>query len=129
MVKAYFLPALESIETGLSKLDLVPRSLVALDAQAGLDLGAFRLLRDHIDNCPPQETKVEIPVFDCVQLTKARLQIYVRSPHTSFRSVEAITTLGDWNRRLQMAKSLEELHKLWDLVTDDGRTKSAFRGP
>ena len=24
-----------------------------------------------------------------------------------------------------MAKSLEELHKLWDLVTGDGRTKSA----
>ena len=34
-------------------------------------------------------------------------------------------TLGDQNRRLQMAKSLEELHELWDLVTGDGRTKPA----
>ena len=125
MVKVYFLPALKSIQTGLSKLDLVSRSLVDLDAQAGLDLGAFRLLRDYIDNSPHQEIEVEILAIDCVLPTKARLKIYVRSPHTSFRSVEDIMTLGDQNRRLQMAKSLEELHKLWDRVTGDGRTKSA----
>ena len=125
MVKAYFIPALKSIQTGLSKLDLVSRSLVALNAQAGLDLGAFRLLRDYIDNSPHQEIEVEILAIDCVLPTKARLKIYVRSPHTSFRSVEDIMTLGDQNRRLQMAKSLEELHKLWDLVTGDGRTKPA----
>ena len=125
MVEAYFLPTLKSIQTGLSKLDLVSRSLVALDAQAGLDLGAFRLLRDYINNSPHQEIEVEILAIDCVLPTKARLKIYVRSPHTSFRSVEDIITLGDQNRRLQMAKSLEELHKLWDLVTGDGRTKGA----
>ena len=33
MVKAYFLPALKSIQTGLSKLDLVSRSLVALNTK------------------------------------------------------------------------------------------------
>ena len=125
MANAYFLPALKSIQTGLSKLDLVSRSLVALDAQAGLDLGAFRLLRDYINSSPHQKIEVEILAIDCVLPTKARLKIYVRSPHTSFRSVEDIMTLGDRNRRLQMAKSLEELHKLWDLVTGDGRPKSA----
>ena len=125
MVKAYFLPALKSIQSGLSKLDLVSRSLVALDAQAGLDLGAFRLLRDYIDNSPHQEIEVEILAIDCVLPTKARLKIYLRSPRTSFRSVVDIMTLGDQDRRLQMAESFEELHKLWDLVTGDGNTKSA----
>ena len=88
-------------------------------------MGAFRLVRDCVDNSPHQEIEVEILAVDCVLPTKARLKICVRSPHTSFRSVENIITLGDQNHRLQMAKSLEELHKLWDLVTRDGRTRSA----
>ena len=123
--KAYFLPALKSIQSGLSRLDLVSQSLVALDAEAGLDLGAFGLLRDYIDNSPHQKIEVEILAIDCVLPTNARIKIYVRSPHTSFRSVEDIMTLGDQNRRLQIAKGLEELHKLWDLVIGDGTVKSA----
>ena len=123
--KAYFIPTRKSVQSGLSKLELVSRSLFALDAKAGIDLGAFCLLRDYINNSPHLEIDVEIFAIDCVLPAKARLKIYVRSPHTSFRSVEDIMTLGDENRRLQVAKSLEELHELWDLVTGDGGPKPA----
>ena len=99
IAKAYFIPTLKSIQSRLSKFDLVSRSVVALDAQAGLDLGAFDLVRDYIDASPHQKIEVEIFAVDCVLPTKARIKMYLRSPHTSFRSVEDIMILGDQNRR------------------------------
>ena len=125
LVKVYFFPAFKSVQLGISKLDLVSQSIDHLNARNGLQLGAFDLLKHYIIYSPHRNIDVEMLAFDCISPARSRLKIYVRSPYTSFDSVQEILTLGDKRRRVQMSSSLEKLHELWDLVTDDGRPKSA----
>ena len=125
LVKVYFFPAFKSVQLGISKLDVVAQSIDHLNARKGLQLGAFDLLKHYIKHSPHRKLDVEMLAFDCIPPTRSRLKIYVRSPHTSFDFVQDVMTLGDKRRQVQMSSSLEKLHELWDLVTGDGRPKSA----
>ena len=125
LVKVYFFPAFKSVQLGISKLDLVSQSIDHLNVRKGLQLGAFDLLKNYIIYAPQRNIDVAMLAFDCISPARSRLKMYVRSPYTSFDFAQKIMTLADKRRRVQMSSSLEKLHELWDLVTDDGRPKSA----
>lgn len=117
MLKAYFIPNLKAIETGLSKFQLVRQSLKSLDYQHLPMFGAVELLSKFIESRPANEAlELEIVGIDCVSPATSRIKIYVRSRLTSFESVVDIMTLGGALKDTGIEASLAEVKELWRLV-------------
>ncbi|MCJ1376203.1 hypothetical protein MMC20_007444 [Loxospora ochrophaea] len=125
MAKAYFLPVLKSAATGLTNWELIVRSIAELQSASNLKLEAFKALEKFINKSLHRRFDVEILAIDCVSPMEARLKIYLRSPDTSFDSVQEMVTLGDQKRCLQIANRLKDLRELWDAVTYNGKPKDA----
>ena len=125
LAKAYFLPSVKAAETGLSKLDLMARSISRLQGRNGTDLEAFNVLQDFILSSAHLRIDAEILAIDCVVPDHSRLKIYVRSPQTSFDSVCQIMTLGDESCLRLLSDNLNELRHLWDAVMSTGVRKDS----
>ena len=54
--------------------------------------------------------------IDCVEASKSRLKVYVRSSHTSLNTIRTIMTLGDKQSSFQKEGAIQQLQELCKLV-------------
>ncbi|KAI9701317.1 MAG: hypothetical protein M1820_006539 [Bogoriella megaspora] len=114
-MKAYFLPTAKALQTGQSTVEIITKSMVTLAE----DLGWASLsslvpdLQEYGQSLGLQPFMIAI---DCVELSRARMKIYVRSQDTSFVGVKRVMTMFD--QPTTVAKGLRDLKLLWQLVFD-----------
>lgn len=126
-VKAYFVP--RSLSRGEEFLATGFRKVVQkTSGNNGKDnsLDALEVLSDFV-NTDQDGSKLRMILLgiDCVEPTKSRVKVYMRTPGTSFNHLTAIMALG--GRRKIHAKALAELRELWSatLGLDENFSSSA----
>jgi DMATS type aromatic prenyltransferase len=114
--KAYFLPVLKSTVTKKSTTTLVKDAVFALAQSQPAMLKAAEMLFQFIESRPAAEqVKVEIVGIDCLEPSRSRIKVYVRSLPTAFQDVRSMMTL-DGQLASPDQEGQENLKELWDLV-------------
>lgn len=113
MTKVYFLPQWKALRTGRSTLSVVENSIRGLGASDPCLPAAFEVIAKYIRSFSPEERpEVEIVAIDCIDPSKSRIKIYLRSRRTSFDSVIDMMTLGG-NLPPMSEKGQASLEDLW----------------
>lgn len=117
-LKAYFIPTLKATLTGQSNFQLIRRTISKLIIQQPSLAKSFAVLSDWMDS--RQDIKGEILAIDCVNPSKSRIKIYIRSRETSFDSVADVMTMGGLLTKDGTDKALASLKDLWGRVLSLG---------
>ncbi|MCJ1470337.1 hypothetical protein MMC07_008982 [Pseudocyphellaria aurata] len=116
-LKAYFIPTLKAKLAGQSNFQLIRSSMDKLIIQQPSLASSFAVLSQWLDSRQDEDRiDAEIVAIDCVQSSKSRIKIYVRSRLTSFDSVTDVMTMGGLLENEGTSKALASLKELWGLV-------------
>lgn len=116
-LKAYFIPTLKAKLNGQSNFQLIRSSMDKLIIQQPSLASSFAVLSQWLDSRQDEHRlDAEIVAIDCVQSSKSRIKIYVRSRLTSFDSVADVMTMGGLLANEGTPKALASLKELWGLV-------------
>ena len=119
-MKAYFLPETVAAITGISKLDLITRTVERLSVDVPGLVTPWSLTRAFFDSLPSHLTpSLEIAAVDCVPSHKNRLKIYVRTPVATLGNIKRFMTLDGTLRTPTIDKALEQIATLWRLLFGD----------
>lgn len=95
VVKYYFLPSHKAADLGLSKLELVEKTIAGLAVPENPFVTSFSLVSEYIlSKDELHRPELEIVAIDCVEPSRSRLKIYIRSRDTTFNSMLDVMTLG-----------------------------------
>ncbi|GAB1318078.1 4-O-dimethylallyl-L-tyrosine synthase [Madurella fahalii] len=95
VVKYYFMPTLKARFSGISSLELVQAAIREAPEVGSAYQAALTALSDYINSHnEPERPVVEIVGIDCVDPSKSRIKIYVRSRKADFASMVDAMTLG-----------------------------------
>lgn len=111
-MKAYLIPV-KAEQVHVSRLELVSDAIHNLPN----DFPSLSILEDFLSAHP-----LGLPIsivglgVDCIHPSRARLRLYIRSPHTSFEKVSDVLTLNGKLPTLRSETALMKFRKLWCLV-------------
>ncbi|KAI4122673.1 MAG: hypothetical protein LQ347_006426 [Umbilicaria vellea] len=113
--KAYLIPV-KAEQTGRSRLSVVTDAVRSLE-RPDLKFPAYNELRNFMST-DPSGSQLEIVslAVDCVDPSKSRLRIYVRSSSTSWDHVCAILSMSGRLSNLDAGNTRSNLRELWRLV-------------
>jgi DMATS type aromatic prenyltransferase len=117
LLKAYFVPEAKAWEQCSSTFDLVMKAIASLSLDP-LVSSAIEIFSEYMQSFSPGELEpeVEILAIDCVEPSKSRVKIYVRSQQTSFGDVVDALTLGGKLHAEEFKSGLQSLEQLWRAV-------------
>ncbi|KAF9468247.1 aromatic prenyltransferase [Collybia nuda] len=121
-LKAYFLPEMSALITGVVKFDLITRVVKrisqdpSLYSTSGLQQ-AWGLLLEFFRSLPQNlAPSIEIVAVDCVPSSKNRLKVYVRTPLTTLSAVKQFMTLGFAVDSAEITETLEQASYFWRIL-------------
>ncbi|KAJ7483256.1 aromatic prenyltransferase [Mycena latifolia] len=110
--KAYFLPHIRSKSTGISPSALVTECMINL----GLET-PWRTVREFIETLPHDlEVIPEIVSVDCLESSKNRAKVYLRTSAASLATISEIMTLGSTLTDPVVSETVCTLGRLWRLL-------------
>ncbi|KAF2815492.1 aromatic prenyltransferase [Mytilinidion resinicola] len=113
MTKVYFLPQWKAKRTRATTLEVVENAVHALGTSDPSMSAAMDVITDYICSFPLEERpEVEIVAIDCIDPSKSRIKIYLRSRRTTFDSVIDMMTLGG-RLPAMTGKGQASLEELW----------------
>ncbi|KIM73557.1 hypothetical protein PILCRDRAFT_725491 [Piloderma croceum F 1598] len=110
--KAYFLPHIRSQATGISIDKLVTECMKALGLEDPWAM-VIRYLATLPEHC---QTKTEIVAVDCLQPSKNRAKVYVRTQASSLRSIIDLMSLGGELSDPSILSAIATVRHLWRLL-------------
>lgn len=111
-MKAYLIPV-KAEQVHVSRLELVSDAIHSLPN----DFPSLFILQSFLSSHPlGMPTSIVGLGVDCIHPSKARLRLYIRSPHTSLEKVSQVLTLSGALPTLRSEKALLKFRKLWCLV-------------
>lgn len=113
-VKAYMLPLVKAIQTSQTTSTVVQEALASLAQEYQALPALYKLLEFLETTSKNHRLQPMIVGVDCVEPSKSRIKVYVRSPDTSYASVAAI--MGMFDDGCSTQNGLKELRHLWQLV-------------
>ncbi|KXX80425.1 4-O-dimethylallyl-L-tyrosine synthase [Madurella mycetomatis] len=129
VVKYYFMPTLKARILGESSLELVQGAIKGLPNVGSSYQASLSALSDYINSHDESERPVvEIVGIDCVDPSKSRIKIYVRSQKADFASMLDAMTLGGRTTPLS-EQARVGLAELWCAIFDLGSDTTVFRDP
>lgn len=108
--KSYFVPVQAALPAGQTVADAIVQSIRSL----GEKNVALDTYLDFVSDYPDEYLKPFMVGIDCVEPSRSRIKVYVRSSRTSFDSVQDILTLGGL-RQVDTA-ALADMRDLWRLT-------------
>ncbi|KAF8199442.1 aromatic prenyltransferase [Pholiota molesta] len=110
--KAYFLPHIRSLATGISPMDLVTSCIEQLELgpQWSLITAYIRDVAPHLEAVP------DIVAVDCIPTHRNRVKIYVRSNASSLEEIIDFFTLGHSLDDPIINHTVETIRELWHLL-------------
>ncbi|KAK0630901.1 tryptophan dimethylallyltransferase-domain-containing protein [Bombardia bombarda] len=127
VAKYYFMPALKARVTGKTTLEAVQEAIFGLPGGAGDSFAApLKAVSDYMHSLPPSDRPVvEIVAIECMDPSKSRIKVYIRSQKTSFADMLDVMTLGGRTEPLS-DKARAEIAELWCAVFGIGKTDKAL---
>ncbi|KAL4875948.1 tryptophan dimethylallyltransferase-domain-containing protein [Aspergillus karnatakaensis] len=114
IVKAYWLPRVKSLVTGVSMSELMFNAVSKVD-RAGLRAGALALVRDFMAESP-LSTSSYFFSCDLIDPAEARYKIYVLESQVDFDAIRRHWTMGGRLKGEEIEKGLEILYQLWECL-------------
>jgi len=125
--KAYFLPHVLSQASGKSQMDLVTSCLTKLELES-----QWNHVTKYLDGLPPHLSAIpEIVAVDCVEKTRNRAKVYVRSKASSLNEIVDLFTLGGALGDPLVVDTVRMIRQVWHLLFDgaDDDTRLESRNP
>ena len=111
-MKAYLIPV-KAEQVHVSRLELVSDAIHNLPN----DFPSLSILESFLSAHPLGLSTYIVGLgVDCVHPSKARLRLYIRSPHTSLEKVSGVLTLNGVLSTLRSETAMMKFRKLWGLV-------------
>ncbi len=116
-LKAYFIPTLKARLSGQSNYQLIRNTMNKLIVQQPSLANSFAVLSQWMESRQGEnQIDAEIVAIDCVQPSKSRIKIYVRSRLTTFDSVVDVMTMDGLLNKDGTEKAVASLKDLWGRV-------------
>lgn len=117
--KVYYVPTWRALAEGRTCFDVTRDSISTLSTRSPRLKTAFEILSTYISSLPSSHRpEVEMVATDCIEPSKARIKIYIRSRQTSLADVHDTMTLG--GRIEPMAPSVREsMEMLWRFALEE----------
>lgn len=110
--KGYFLPHLRSQATGVSRTELVTNCMTALGLES-----PWAMILSYISTLPlDHQAGPEIVSVDCVESSKNRAKVYIRTQASSLRTIIDLMTLGGTLSSPSILSAIATLRHLWHLL-------------
>ncbi|CAF9943402.1 MAG: hypothetical protein ALECFALPRED_000295 [Alectoria fallacina] len=115
VVKAYFMPMLRALQENTSRTEVLDGAIRGLKGLLGnVQFPALSAVIEYMNAPDSPDFEVEMLAVDCVEPSRSRIKIYLRSQRTAWDVVSSVLTLRG---RAPLSKAgLENLRRLWRLV-------------
>ncbi|KAF4633879.1 hypothetical protein G7Y89_g4249 [Cudoniella acicularis] len=114
ILKVYYVLEAKARDKGCSKLDLLVKAVDSLSLDSST-VSAFNMFLDYMQEANT-DLEVEMLGFDCLNPSKSRIKIYVRSQRTSFDDVIDCLTFGGKLQEPGWDEAQKSLWNLWKSV-------------
>ncbi|CAG8369869.1 unnamed protein product [Penicillium salamii] len=115
VVKQYYLPSWMAIEKKMSKFALVADAIQDIPSLGTSLLSSFAVFTDFIESFSRDtRPEIEIMAIDCLDPSKSRIKVYIRSQATTLQSVLEILTIG--GKSPKTPEETNSLRELWHSV-------------
>ncbi|KAI0817138.1 tryptophan dimethylallyltransferase-domain-containing protein [Xylaria sp. FL0064] len=115
-VKVYFFPKYRAVSTGTPSLEVLLQGIKGAPYCSADNLYALSVFSDFSNDISSNELEYEMLAIDLIDPLQSRFKIYFRTRETSFDSLSRIVTLGGRVKNMNMAKGLDDLHRLWNAI-------------
>ncbi|KAJ6544420.1 aromatic prenyltransferase, partial [Mycena capillaripes] len=126
--KVYFLPYVRAAIEGFSDYSLVNTCMSELGVA-----DSWGMASSYIESLPElTRPTIAMVAVDCLQPSKNRAKVYIRTQSSSYNDIVELLTLGGKISDEYVAETLSAMRHLWRLVfpgVEDGMPLSSKRGP